>query len=181
MRLICTEVKEVTVYIAGKCGAKQPDELIDQLAACFEDLGFHLLDWRSLPVEKPYLEHKQDNANAAKHMIDWAMSCDAFVLLGHDQNYMAHIELGAALASIESKPIKYIFVLLEAGVRESLAYCHPSVILVRSVAELGKKLQEFAEIRAMDSDTLKHNLAVLYQKYGQQLTEIERQAKQAGY
>jgi hypothetical protein len=171
----------MTVYIAGKCGDVQPDELIDHLAACFESLGYHLLDWRTLSVTKPYLDPSEANIRSAQKMLDWAYKADAFVLIGHGQNYMAHIELGAAIASLNAKPEKTVFVLLESGVRQSLAYCHPGVTLVRSIKELVVELQKLAQKRCAESSQLRHSLNALASVYGQPMRAVEEKAREAGF
>jgi hypothetical protein len=169
----------MTVYIAGKCGDHQPDELIDQLADCFVELGYNLLDWRTLPVTKPYLNPSECNTHSAEKMLDWAYSSDAFVLIGHGQNYMAHIELGVAIASLRVKPKKKILVLLAADVRQSLAYCHSGITLVRTIDELGGELRQLVQDRTAENYVLTRNLNHLYQIYGQQMKAVEQKDRSA--
>jgi hypothetical protein len=112
-------------------------------------------------------------------MLDWAYSSDAFVLIGHGQNYMAHIELGVAIASLRVKPKKKILVLLAADVRQSLAYCHSGITLVRTIDELGGELRQLVQDRTAENYVLTRNLNHLYQIYGQQMKAVEQKDRSA--
>lgn len=135
-----TRVASKTFYIAAKVSDNDLNEVVD-LSDELESNGHkNLYKWweRQSEIQKPYLEHRESNIVVAQAMGEAASRADVVLLFAHDNLLGASTELGIAIESAKGRALdpKEIYVIYEEGVRQSIFYCHPSVIAVEGISAI---------------------------------------------
>jgi hypothetical protein len=121
-----------TVYVAGRIG---DEERVSTFLKKLREAGFYTrVDWTTLSVQKPYLDHPQQSAKAASKMLDAACSADIFVLLWNDSLLGGLLETGAALAMSQQLPERRIYIV--GTDRESVFYALPAIRMVDSLHDV---------------------------------------------
>lgn len=128
------------IYLAGKVDLGEAS--IADFSAELEGRSHVVLEkwWEKGRLPKPYLDHPETSAPAARAMIDAAFHCEVLVLFPEDTILGAAAEFGAALGSLAVQPDKEILIVNPYAVRQSVFYAHPAVIAVEGLAQIRQRL-----------------------------------------
>lgn len=126
----------MNIYLAGRLdtGEGALSDFSDELESRdHQVIEKWFLDGR---LPKPYLDHPDTSARAARAMINAAYVSDVFILFPTDDILGAAVEFGAATASAIANERKQVIVVNPWEVRQSVFYAHPSVIAVRGLEQV---------------------------------------------
>ena len=122
------------LYVAGKYMDQRVYDVMDDLM----DRGFELtLNWKVIEAKKPFAQNKDYNQPASEAMIAGVAASDVFVMVGHEKQHGAMVEMGAALAL--GKPV---YIVDAENTRDSIFFAHSAIRDV-TYEELLKELENY--------------------------------------